>query len=162
MIKIRKQFGNVLARPNYWKKIIKAAERLKAASPPSTASDHLTETRNFGPNPGALRMFSYLPPALPDQCPLLVVLHGCTQSAAGYDLGAGWSTLADRFGFALLLPEQQRSNNPNGCFNWFQGGDIERGQGRQHRSGRWSRRWSRTMALTLPGSSLPGSGPEVR
>ena len=129
MIKIRKQFGNVLARPNYWKKIIKAAERLKAASPPSTASDHLTETRNFGPNPGALRMFSYLPPALPDQCPLLVVLHGCTQSAAGYDLGAGWSTLADRFGFALLLPEQQRSNNPNGCFNWFQGGDIERGQG---------------------------------
>jgi poly(hydroxyalkanoate) depolymerase family esterase len=64
-----------------------------------------------------------------DRCPLLVVLHGCAQSAAGYDLGAGWSTLADRFGFALLLPEQQRSNNPNGCFNWFQPGDFERGQG---------------------------------
>ena len=31
--------------------------------------------------------------------------------------------------FALLLPEQQRSNNPNGCFNWFQSGDIERGHG---------------------------------
>ena len=61
--------------------------------------------------------------------PLVVVLHGCTQTAAGYDLGAGWSTLADRFGFALLLPEQQRSNNPNGCFNWFQPGDIERGRG---------------------------------
>ena len=59
----------------------------------------------------------------------MVVLHGCTQSAASYDRGAGWSTLADRFGFALLLPEQQRSNNPNGCFNWFQTGDIERGQG---------------------------------
>ena len=25
--------------------------------------------------------------------------------------------------------EQQRSNNPNGCFNWFQTGDIERGHG---------------------------------
>jgi poly(3-hydroxybutyrate) depolymerase len=36
--------------------------------------------------------------------------------------------VADRFGFALLLPEQPRSNNPNGCFNWFQTGDIERGQ----------------------------------
>ena len=57
------------------------------------------------------------------------MLHGCTQSAAGYDIGAGWSTLAKRFGFALLLPEQQRSNNPNGCFNWFQRGDIERGRG---------------------------------
>jgi poly(hydroxyalkanoate) depolymerase family esterase len=33
------------------------------------------------------------------------------------------------FGFALLLPEQQRTNNPNGCFNWFQTGDIERGHG---------------------------------
>ncbi len=35
---------------------------------------------------------------------------------ANFDL-AGWSTLADGYGFALLLPEQQRSNNPNGCFN---------------------------------------------
>jgi poly(3-hydroxybutyrate) depolymerase len=67
------------------------------------ASDHLTETANFGPNPGALRMLSHRPKALPEQRPLLVVLHGCTQNAAGYDLGAGWSTLADRFGFALLL-----------------------------------------------------------
>jgi feruloyl esterase len=44
-------------------------------------------------------------------------------------VGAGWSTLADRFGIALLLPEQQRSNNPNGCFNWFQASDIQRGHG---------------------------------
>jgi len=51
------------------------------------------------------------------------------QTAAGYDHGAGWSTLAERYGFALLLPEQQRANNPNGCFNWFQTGDIERGSG---------------------------------
>ena len=129
MIKIRKRFGNLLARPDQWKKIIKAATRMKAAAPFSPVSDHLTETANFGSNPGTLRMFSHLPTALPEQCPLLVVLHGCTQSAAGYDFGAGWSTLADRFGFALLLPEQQRSNNPNGCLNWFQSGDIERGHG---------------------------------
>jgi poly(hydroxyalkanoate) depolymerase family esterase len=37
--------------------------------------------------------------------------------------------LADRYGFALLFPEQQRTNNPNGCFNWFQPGDTQRGQG---------------------------------
>jgi feruloyl esterase len=74
-------------------------------------------------------MFIHLPPQVSEDLALVVVLHGCTQSAAGYDLGAGWSTLADRFGFILLLPEQQRSNNPNGCFNWFQAGDIERGRG---------------------------------
>jgi len=74
-------------------------------------------------------MFTYLPSDISADCALMVVLHGCTQNAASYDRGAGWSTLAERFGFALLLPEQQRTNNPNGCFNWFQTGDIERGHG---------------------------------
>jgi poly(hydroxyalkanoate) depolymerase family esterase len=129
VIIIRKQLSELLARRDQWKKCLKAAGRMKASAPLPPASDHLTETRNFGTNPGALRMFSYLPPDLPEGRPLLVVLHGCTQSAAGYEFGAGWSTLANRFGFALLLPEQQRSNNPNGCFNWFQTGDIERGRG---------------------------------
>ena len=58
-----------------------------------------------------------------------MVLHGCGQTAAGYDHGAGWSTLARRYGFALLFPEQQRSNNPNGCFNWFEPGDTRRDGG---------------------------------
>src|SRR4029434_4289790 len=84
---------------------------------------------SFGANPGALRMFTYLPPDPSPDRALMVVLHRCTQSAASYDRGAGWSTLAERFGFALLLPEQQRSNNPNGCFNWFEAGDTRRGSG---------------------------------
>jgi len=58
-----------------------------------------------------------------------VVLHGCTQDAAGYDQGAGWSRLADRHGFALLYPEQKRENNPNLCFNWYQRSDAARGSG---------------------------------
>lgn len=47
------------------------------------------------------------------------MLHGCTQDAATYDQGAGWSKAADEHGFAVLLPEQQRANNPNLCFNWY-------------------------------------------
>src|SRR5690349_23950616 len=74
-------------------------------------------------------MYAYVPDPLPRSPALVVVLHGCLQSAAEYDLGAGWSTLADRFRFALLFPEQQRTNNPRGCFNWFQRGDSERHQG---------------------------------
>ena len=57
------------------------------------------------------------------------MLHGCGQNAAGYDLGAGWSTLAKRYGFALLMPEQQRANNANTCFNWFNPEDIARDRG---------------------------------
>jgi poly(hydroxyalkanoate) depolymerase family esterase len=89
----------------------------------------LVETSDFGSNPGALRMFSYVPAHLQDPRALVVVLHGCGQTAAGYDLGAGWSTLAKRYGFALLMPEQQPSNNPQGCFNWFIPEDTARGSG---------------------------------
>jgi len=89
----------------------------------------LVETAEFGANPGGLRMFSFIPDGLTHKCPLVVVLHGCTQNAAGYELGAGWCTLAQRYGFALLLPEQTRSNNPNVCFNWFAPDDIHRGSG---------------------------------
>jgi poly(hydroxyalkanoate) depolymerase family esterase len=89
----------------------------------------LVETRQFGTNPGSLRMFSYVPASLPPSPALVVVLHGCGQTAAGYDLGAGWSTLAKHYGFALLLPEQQASNNAHGCFNWFNPDDTRRGHG---------------------------------
>ena len=82
-----------------------------------------------GPNPGELRMLTHVPAGLPQGAPLVVVLHGCSQNAAGYDHGAGWSALADRHGFALLLPEQQRANNGNLCFNWFEPEDVARGHG---------------------------------
>ena len=124
---MRKTLGSFLTQRWKWEKSVKAAARIRPAN--GAPSSHLREIRNFGSNPGALRMFIHLPPQVSEDRALVVVLHGCTQSAAGYDLGAGWSTLADRFGFVLLLPEQQRSNNPNGCFNWFQAGDIERGHG---------------------------------
>lgn len=89
----------------------------------------LTEVSGFGANPGNLRMLTHVPARLQRAAPLVVVLHGCTQTAAGYDRGAGWSTLADRFGFAVLLPEQKRENNPNACFSWFEPGDTTRGSG---------------------------------
>jgi feruloyl esterase len=130
VFKIRKRVGGFFAQQGKWEKMIGAAARKdRKAADEVSPSDYLTEVRNFGSNPGALRMFTYLPSSLSPDCALMVVLHGCTQSAASYDRGAGWSTLAERFGFALLLPEQHRSNNPNGCFNWFQTGDIERGHG---------------------------------
>jgi poly(hydroxyalkanoate) depolymerase family esterase len=89
----------------------------------------LVEMHGFGSNPGNLRMFAYAPARLQQPRALVVVLHGCGQTAASYDLGAGWSTLAKHYGFALLLPQQQSANNANGCFNWFSRDDIARGNG---------------------------------
>lgn len=86
----------------------------------------LTEAA-FAPNPGNLRMFQYLPART--GAPLVVVLHGCGQTAGGYDMGAGWSLLAGQLGFAVLAVEQKPVNNPNTCFNWFNPEDSARGEG---------------------------------
>jgi poly(hydroxyalkanoate) depolymerase family esterase len=89
----------------------------------------LAPFRQFGSNPGHLSAWAYVPEGLAKGAPLVVVLHGCTQSARGYDHGSGWSAAADEHGFAALFPEQQRANNPNLCFNWYQTQDARRGGG---------------------------------
>lgn len=105
-----------------------ARRRARAPVLPPGA-DRLRAVGAFGANPGQLAAHGYLPEGLRPGAALVVVLHGCTQSAAAYDFGSGWSRLADRHGFALLFPEQMQANNPNRCFNWFQPGDAARGAG---------------------------------
>lgn len=121
---------DILKKLNVADSLKKLQAATRALTPGSGNPDNrLHETQRFGSNPGELRMFSTMPHPPQERPALVVVLHGCGQTAAGYDHGAGWSTLADRYGFALLMPEQQRSNNPNGCFNWFQPEDTQRGRG---------------------------------
>jgi len=98
-------------------------------APRAAIVDRLSDLPAARSNPGNLRGRFYVPEGLTEGAPLVVVLHGCTQDAAVYDHGSGWSTLADRHGFALLFPEQLRANNPMLCFNWFQADDIARGRG---------------------------------
>jgi poly(hydroxyalkanoate) depolymerase family esterase len=108
----------------------------------------LREEAGFGSNPGNLRMFSYIPANQVPGAPLIVVLHGCKQKAASFASDAGWLALSDRYGLALLLPEQKGlpsyfydiylfpwvvtlfgANNQNACFNWFQPEDTARDRG---------------------------------
>jgi len=105
----------------------KKAARLRVA--PARRPIRLRELTGFGANPGNLRMFSYAPEDLPPKAPLVIALHGCTQTADEYDRGTGWSSLADRLGFAVVYPQQQPANNPKNCFSWFLPGDIARGHG---------------------------------
>ncbi|CAN5411455.1 PHB depolymerase family esterase [soil metagenome] len=89
----------------------------------------LTELTDFGDNPGCLRAWTYVPETVRKKPPLVVVLHGCTQTAAGYNHGAGWSQLAEEQGFVLLFPEQRRANNMNLCFNWYEPAHSRRDAG---------------------------------
>ena len=92
----------------------------------TTNAPRLGSLASFGANPGRLEARIFIPNTLRPGAPLVVALHGCTQDAAVYDRGTGWSTLAERAGFALLLPEQTRASNPNNCFNWFSPPDVAR------------------------------------
>ena len=106
-----------------------SAGKILQALTPSLEGSRLSELGGLKQNPGNLNALHYVPETLAAPAPLVVVLHGCTQSAAGYDQGSGWSRLADRHGFALLFPEQTRANNPNLCFNWYTAGNSQRGMG---------------------------------
>ena len=64
----------------------------------------------------------YLPAAASsrDGLPLLVMLHGCGQDALAFAEGTRMNQLAERHDFIVLYPEQSRSANSFGCWNWFQ------------------------------------------
>ncbi|HEY2743388.1 MAG TPA: PHB depolymerase family esterase [Polyangia bacterium] len=90
---------------------------LSAASSPARAQSTLVQVTSFGSNPGGLRMWKYVPAGMPQNAPLVLALHACTQQAADY-VKAGWNTLADQYKFYVLYPEQTSTNNALTCFNW--------------------------------------------
>lgn len=59
--------------------------RLGRLASDGASADRLSMLPNFGSNPGALDARFFLPDAMPENAPLVVVLHGCTQTAGGYD-----------------------------------------------------------------------------
>jgi poly(hydroxyalkanoate) depolymerase family esterase len=88
-----------------------------------------TAVASFGSNPGALLMYEHVPANVASGAPLVVVLHGCTQTASSME-SSGWDTLADQFGFVVAYAQQQSANNIESCFNWYDGAtDDARGAG---------------------------------
>lgn len=50
--------------------------------------------------------------------PLVVMLHGCRQTADSFAAGTRICRLAERAGFAVLLPEQAKTAHPHRCWHW--------------------------------------------
>lgn len=76
-------------------------------------------------------VFVYAPPDLDPAvpAPLVVMLHGCTQTAASFSSGSLMNRTADRHGFVVAYPEQSREENPSCCWNWFSTSHQARGGG---------------------------------
>ncbi len=83
------------------------------------AATGLQQVTDFGSNPGNLAMYEYVPDGLPAGAPLVVALHGCTQSASDYYGHSGWPQFADRWHFAVVFPQTSTANNAQSCFSWF-------------------------------------------
>lgn len=82
--------------------------------------------------PHGSRAYSVYTPAslLPGQAAsLVVVLHGCNQSAHDAALGTDVNAFADRAGFVAVYPEQSIRDNPQRCWNWFEPRHQARGSG---------------------------------
>ena len=61
--------------------------------------------------------------------PLIVMLHGCTQSPEDFAVGTGMNVLAEKFGCVVAWPAQPQGANAQKCWNWFRPEDQGRDRG---------------------------------
>ena len=61
--------------------------------------------------------------------PLMVMLHGCTQTPADFAAGTQMDQLADQKQFIVVYPQQTSTYNQEKCWNWFDSADQSRGNG---------------------------------
>lgn len=115
---IRRALGRVAARDH-------------APSPPEPPQrPENSATHRFGNDAGSRAYKVHVPMATSDAPRAMVVmLHGCTQSADDFAAGTQMNRLADEHGFIVVYPEQATDANASRCWNWFQPQDQRRGAG---------------------------------
>ena len=103
--------------------------RKVAAQPSHSKGAGEMRRHTFSSMHGKLDYLLYVPTSFDGPAPLIVMLHGCTQTAEDFARGTQMNALADELGFIVAYPEQAQSANPQKCWNWFRPGDQLNGRG---------------------------------
>ncbi len=107
--------------PNLWQ------THLKPAGP---QPDPRFQTRSYTNTAGTRAYRLYIPTSCKTPHPaLIVMLHGCTQSADDFAAGTGMNQLAETHGFLVAYPIQSPAANVSKCWNWFNAADQNRDAG---------------------------------
>lgn len=61
--------------------------------------------------------------------PLVVMLHGCSQTALDFATGTAMNLLAEQYNFIVVYPQQTSNYNQGLCWNWFLPANQTRGCG---------------------------------
>lgn len=85
--------------------------------------------RGFSNSAGAREYKLFIPSSRKGRRPLVVMLHGCTQSPDDFARGTGMNALAEAEGIYVAYPRQSQAANGQKCWNWFQSGDQGRERG---------------------------------
>jgi poly(hydroxyalkanoate) depolymerase family esterase len=88
--------------------------------------------RSFSDEAGSRAYKLYVPSTLRDgqqPAPLVVMLHGCTQSPDDFAAGTRMNLLAEEHGCLVAYPAQPASANISRCWNWFKAEDQRRDAG---------------------------------
>jgi poly(hydroxyalkanoate) depolymerase family esterase len=98
--------------------------------PPVLPPGATFESHEFTNEAGNRNFKLYVPSCYKGEAlPLLVMLHGCTQSPDDFATGTRMNECAEEHGFFVAYPAQPKSANPSRCWNWFNGSEQRRGQG---------------------------------
>ncbi|TCT05488.1 alpha/beta hydrolase family esterase [Aquabacter spiritensis] len=97
---------------------------------PAVAPGARFETRTFTNEAGSRAYRLYVPSRFRGApLPLIVMLHGCTQSPDDFAAGTRMNEVAEEHGILVAYPAQSKSANASKCWNWFNGADQQRDRG---------------------------------
>lgn len=104
--------------------------RSRTEAPPAIPEGARFLAGDFRNEAGSRPYKLYVPSRYRDQpVPLIVMLHGCTQSPDDFASGTRMNEAAEEHDCLVLYPAQTMGANPSKCWNWFNAGDQQRDRG---------------------------------